>query len=411
MLVQTVLAALFVLLLSPNTSPFLFVDGQQDNLGSINVHELLQLVGPNLHSEDNSTDAFAPWSYEPVCTRFLDRIGSKLCVYTSIPFSNNTGLSIFTTPDISRKIAASVSFHSSDNLSDNAIDVVKSRWYTKPIPEKGLGMFANEHIQSGETVTANTPVIIAYTEGFLPKAEREEYLRIAVDQLPDPTKKSLLELSSLYDGGDIPIQGIISGNAFDLQIDGSGHLAVFLEASRINHACSPNSLFRVDPSLLSHYVIAVRPIGKDEEITIAYSSPLEDYAQRQQHLSQSFHFICSCLRCSQGQEADKALHEIAELQQILSDWTPSSEASIKKAEKLIKLYQDLGLEGFMDPAYCHAALMYNSVGSLRGAKKYIDLAIKANKHRLGPTAADLGACNNMVENLQSHWSWRRRKPS
>ncbi|KAK5055198.1 hypothetical protein LTR84_012947 [Exophiala bonariae] len=410
MLVLPALAAIFVLLLCLKTSPSSFVEAQQDSLGRINVHELLQLVEPNLLSEDNNTNDFAPWSYKPICTRFIDSIGSKLCVYTSSTFGNYRGLSVFTTPEISRKIAASVSFRSPKSLADHALNVVESRWYTKPTPGKGLGMFAGDHIRPGERVTANTPILIAYTEGFLPKAEREEYLRIAVDQLPGPTKKSLLELSTLYDDREIPIQGIISGNAFDLQIDGNGHLAVFPEASRINHACSPNSQFRVDSSLLSHYVVAVRSIDKDEEITIAYSNPLEDHAQRQQHLKQSFDFTCRCLRCSQGQEADAALNEIAELQLILSDWTPSSEASIKKAEKLVKTYQDLGLEGYMDPAYCHAALMYNSVGSIRGAKKYIDLAIEANKLRLGPKLSDLGACDNMVDEFQSHWSWRRRKP-
>lgn len=409
--IWSALASSGVLLSSSNILPLILAAAQQDTFGSVNTHQLLQPGEPDLHSNDNSTTAFAPWCYEPICTRVLDGIGSKLCVYTSKTFANNRGLSLFTTPEASEKIVASAPFRTPDVLSENAVNVVKSNWYTKLTPGKGLGMFAKADIQLGETITANTPVLIAFTEGILPKSEREEFLRIAVDQLPVTTRNSLLELSNLYDDQDISLQGRISGNAFDLQIDGNGHLAVFPEASRINHACSPNAQFRVESSLLSHYVHAVRSIGKDEEISIAYSNPLEPFAQRQHHLRQSFRFICMCSRCSQGEEADRALNEIAELQQELSDWTPSSGASVKKAEKLVKTYQTLGLHGYIDPAYCHAALMYSSVGSLRGAQKYIDLATEANRLRLGPTASDLGACNNMASHLQGHWSWRRRKPS
>lgn len=405
------LAKLAVLLAPTSSLASIFVEAQQDDFGSVDVQQLLQPSAPDLRSIENNASAFAPWSYEPVCTRALDNLGSKLCVYTSRTFGNGRGISLFTTPTMSEKIAASAPFNIPTVLSDNAINIVESRWYTSLTPEKGLGMFANERVRRGDTITANTPVLVAYSEGFLPKAEREKFLRIAVDQLPLPTRESLLELSNLYDDPDIALQGIVSGNAFDLQIGGSGHLAVFPEAARINHACSPNSQFRVDPSLLSHQVLAVRSIDKDEEITIAYSNPLEPYAKRQSHLRNSFHFTCTCSRCSQGEVTDKLLNEIANLQGALSDWTPTSEASIKKAERLVKIYQDEGLDGYIDPAYCHAALTYNSVGGLRGAQKYIKLALEANNLRLGPTALSLGACDGMAENPQAHWSWRRRKPS
>jgi hypothetical protein len=403
------LAILAVLSPSTRSLASIFVKAHQD-IGSVDVQQLLQPSEPDLRSIENNASAFAPWSYEPICTRVLDNLGSKLCVFTSQTFGNGRGISLFTTPTISEKIAASAPFHAPNVLSSNAINIVESRWYTSPTPKKGLGMFAKDRVGRGDTITANTPVLVAYTEGFLPKVEREKFLRIAVDQLPLPTRESLLELSNLYDDPDIALQGIVSGNAFDLQVGGSGHLAVFPEAARINHACSPNSQFRVDPSLLSHQVHAVRSIGKDEEITIAYSNPLEPYTTRQSHLRNSFHFTCTCSRCSQGEAADEALNEIAELQGALSDWTPTSQASIKKAERLVKIYQDEGLDGYIDPAYCHAALTYNSVGGLRGAQKYINLALEANKLRLGSTALGLGACDGMAENPQAHWSWRRRRP-
>ena len=409
--IWSALAGLAVLLQYATSPASRFVQAHEDTFAGVDTQQLLQPGEPGLYSGENNASSFAPWSYEPFCTQVLDNLESKLCVYTSRTFGNNRGLSVFTTPSLAEKIALLVPFHNPDALSDIAINTDESRWYTSPTPGKGLGMFAKDTVRRGEKILANTPVLVAYTEGFLPKGEREKFLRIAVDQLPAPTRASLLELSNLYRDPDVLLQGVISGNAFDLQIAGRGHLAVFPEAARINHACSPNSLFRLDPSLLSHQVYAVRPIGKDEEITIAYSNPLETYANRQHHLRESFHFTCTCARCSRGETADELLNEIAELQAALSDWTPHSAASVKKAERLVKIYEDEGLHGYIDPAYCHAALTYNAVGGLRGAQKYIKLALEANKLRLGPTASDLGACNGLADNPENHWSWRLRKPS
>ncbi|KEF56654.1 uncharacterized protein A1O9_06843 [Exophiala aquamarina CBS 119918] len=408
--VPSALATLAVLVRRGYSPASIFVSAHEDGFASVDVQELFQQGEAILYSGENNGSTSTPWSYEPACTQVLDNLGSTLCVYTSKTFGNNRGISLFTTPTIAEKIAISAPFHTSDALSDNAINTYESRWYTSPTPGRGLGLFAKAPVRRGETITANTPVLVAYTEGFLPKAEREKFLRIAVDQLPAPTRASLLELSNLYRDPDMLLQGVVSGNAFDLQISGRGHLAIFPEAARINHACSPNSLFRTNSSLLSHQVLALRSIDKDEEITIAYSNPLETYAERQNHLRDSFHFTCTCSRCSRGEIADGPLKEIADLQAALSDWTPTSEANVKKAERLIKIYQDEGLDGYIDPAYCHAALTYNSVGGLRGAQKYIKLALEANKLRLGPTASDLGACNGMAENPQGHWSWRMRKP-
>jgi hypothetical protein len=103
------------------------------------------------------------------------------------------------------------------------------------------------------------------------------------------------------------------------------------------------------------------------------------------------------------------LTEINTLENVLSDWEPSSTASTKQAEQLLRIYINEGLDGYMDPAYCHAALTYNAAGSVRGAEKYIKLAEETQRLRLGPGVSDLGACNGMKDNLQNHWSWRRRK--
>jgi hypothetical protein len=129
---------------------------------------------------------------------------------------------------------------------------------------------------------------------------------------------------------------------------------------------------------------------------------------RLQHLLDTFHFTCSCSRCLEGDSSDAVLSEINSLQQILGDWNPESEATPKKAKKLIQLYEEEGLEGFLDTAYGYAALTYNAVGDARGAKKYAGLAADAIALREGPGAPDFRTWKEMIENPEGHWSWRRR---
>lgn len=76
---------------------------------------------------------------------------------------------------------------------------------------------------------------------------------------------------------------------------------------------------------------------------------------------------------------------------------------------LVRLYQDEGLEAFLDTAYGHAALTYNAVGSARGAKKYAKLAAEAAVLKYGPEAPGLEDWGKLVRDPMGHSSWRRRK--
>jgi hypothetical protein len=371
--------------------------------------DLLQSGELDVHLDDNGASSFNPWDHEPTCTRQLEALGSKLCVYTSKRFGNGRGISLFTTPQVASFVATLAPFQDFDFFSSNGMNGFIDAWYTEATPDKGTGMFAKRNLSRGDTITAYTPVLLAFQENILPKHEREKFLRMAVERLPPHTKEAYYQLSRISDDQAIVTQDIVSANSFEMVLDGSPHLAVIPEPSRINHACMPNAQFHTRPEYLTHWIQAVRPINRSEEITIAYSSPLAPYADRQQYLRNGFGFTCTCPRCERGGTADRALTEINTLENVLSDWEPSSTASTKQAEQLLRIYINEGLDGYMDPAYCHAALTYNAAGSVRGAEKYIKLAEETQRLRLGPGVSDLGACNGMKDNLQNHWSWRRRK--
>ncbi|KAL1884398.1 hypothetical protein Plec18167_001986 [Paecilomyces lecythidis] len=164
-----------------------------------------------------------------------------------------------------------------------------------------------------------------------------------------------------------------------MQVGGNMHLAVFPEASRMNHDCAPNAQYFLDPLGLTQYVHAARPISEGEELTIA-----------------------------SGQTADTALAEMKLIESSLADWTEASMASTKLAERLIKLYRQERLDGFLDTAFGYAALTYNAVGNSVQAKKYAKLAAESGTMKDGPDAANVRAMKELVKDPGRHWSWRRR---
>jgi hypothetical protein len=401
----------------------------EDVLYQATFEQLLQAGALDLHSEDEPSDQLPltrqsemeekhhkispePWSYTPVCTDHdIHRINERLCVYVNTSAGNGQGISLFTTPRLSTAFAELLASIEAKGVSSEYDDATNSQpWYTAPIPGKGIGLLAKHDLVRGDLITSSKPVLLAYKENILSKVEREKFLHLAISQLPPPSREAYLSLATMYHDPAVLTQDIASANSFEIVVAGTPHLAVLLEPSRINHDCAPNAVFHVNSTSLTHTVRATRPIQKNEEITIAYTNPLDSQAKRQAYLSSSFGFKCSCSRCQRSDVDDAILTAIVSLQQSLSHWSdPTSSASVKQAEELIQLHQDAGLEGYLDPAYCIAALMYSSVGSERGAMRYLKLCIEAIELRLGPGAENLPQWREMLQNPRRHWSWLRRK--
>lgn len=150
-------------------------------------------------------------------------------------------------------------------------------------------------------------------------------------------------------------------------------------------------------------------MSPNEEITIAYAPPLAFFRERQEYLSSTFHFNCTCSRCQRGEAGDKAVSDILALQWALANWDTNSTASVRKAEMLVRLYKEEGLDAFLDTAYGHAAFTYSAVGSARGAKKYAKLAAEAAVLKYGPSATGMETWDELMHSPQLHSSWRRRK--
>ncbi|KAJ9608197.1 hypothetical protein H2200_007185 [Cladophialophora chaetospira] len=384
--------------------------------GSILNQEQSPFLQPPDSSPNASPGSNGPWTHDPICTEYRPALNSTLCVYTDTTFNNGRGISIFTTPEIASQIADTISsLKAAEPLS---IQAKTHPWTTIPVPNKGIGVIATEPLSRGDLVSSFHPYLVLHTENILSTTdEREKFLRLAISQLPKSSQEQFYDLAKMFDDERLVAQDVVKSNGFNLDVGGVVHVAVFPEASRFNHACDPNAQYYLTPDTLSHTIHATRPIQPNEEITISYTTPFRSYAQRQEYLKTAYDFTCSCSRCQKGEEADEPLHEINRIQSILGDWIPrdpststeSSAPSVRLAEQLIRLYQSLGLEGWLDYAYGNAALMYNSIGSIRGAKKYAHLAAESAKLRYGPESGDVAAWKTFEGDTQGHWSWMIRK--
>jgi hypothetical protein len=220
--------------------------GQQqppDTLSSEGRVEAGSDASQTAFSREENSDPYFPWTHKPVCTEYLDGIGDKLCVYTNATFSKGRGISIFTTPRIAEEFAGLPPFQDPRSLSSRGInpepDAASQPWYTAFIRGKGLGMLAARPLQRGDLITAYTPYLLAHMENILSTQDREYYLRLAVDQLPTASRDAYLGLAKIYNDPSVVAQDVVKANAFEIQIGGLMHLAVFPESSRFNHACAP----------------------------------------------------------------------------------------------------------------------------------------------------------------------------
>jgi hypothetical protein len=369
-------------------------------------------------------------SHPPICTATLPSINDVLCVYTYASFSNNRGISIFTTPDIHSHFALLLrQHHSSPDLTTNATPL---KGESKFIPGKGIGVRATAPLEYGEKLSSFTPVLLSYLdEQSLTPLEREHYLRTAIDQLPTPTRLKFLDLTRIYDDDRIEVQDIIKANSFELQVGGVMHLAVFPENSRFNHDCAPNTQYYMDAERLTHVIHATREVREGEELSIAYVDPFRSSRKRGYHLKAAFHFMCGCERCSNPDESDANTARIHSLQEAFHDWDwteqnlPSPITQLlsvfipskyfnhpiaNSAEYLIKLYEQEGLEGFVDTPYGYAALAYASLQQEGPAMMYAEKALQALRLRFGPAGgANEGVWKEILtQGIKGHWSWGKR---
>ena len=190
----------------------------------------------------------------------------------------------------------------------------------RSIPTKGQGLIAAQTIPKGNRILSEKPLFTISGRGNNPDLINQQIAN-ELKQVSKDNQRAFLSLYNNHRGSLAPFLGIFKTNALPL---GPGAIAggIFLQASRINHACLPNCEHTWNGSIGEETIHAVREISQGEEITISYSYTGPSKSRRR-HLQNKFGFDCTCSLCSlpatERLLSDNRLEEVQHLDDAIGD--------------------------------------------------------------------------------------------
>jgi len=211
------------------------------------------------------------------------------------------------------------------------------------VPGKGQGLVATQDLKAGEVFVAESPIIrVSQREAGMGRARGPEYVKALFDALPSEPRNEALKLHTGkgLKPGDKGLEDDIFG-AYTFHC-GDNDSGLFLELSKINHSCNPNSSHCWIEELQKKKGFTLRDIKKGEELTICYSSiNLSPRKERQEYLVRGYCFTCTWETCSlkgvEQKQSDKARKIVG---YIVRDRLFIS-ADPKKAIEMVKIAEKL----------------------------------------------------------------------
>lgn len=154
------------------------------------------------------------------------------------------------------------------------------------------------------------------------------------------------------------------------------------------------------------------------------SSPVQTHSFRQNNLRQHWGFTCTCTHCtapeSQITLSDDRTTQIRDLWAILDDYSttiptttpaPQDETTLpspEKADRLIALYREEGLDTRMVEAYYRAAVENNGVGRAERAREFAGRAVREGEIMEAGIRPFLENMRALARDPEGHWTWRFR---
>lgn len=290
------------------------------------------------------------------------------------------------------------------------------------VPGKGLGLVATIKIPRGTRILSEEPIVTVPMD----PSNLEHVNSTIVSQvkrLSPEQRHAFLAMRSIHPYKDDAERyfGIVCTVALPIEEDGIG-AGVFLEASRINHACDNNAQKSWNRNIKRH---TVHDIEAGEEITIFYLGQVRKRSVRQEKLRAGFGFTCACRLCSlppkESEESDRRLEEALWIDRTIHagvmDMSIISAPlrMLRRVERLIQVYNEQGEhDNWLPRAYFDAAQIAVANGDLARASVFVKKAVD------GWTVMGGEDCPQVVEHrpllsdlsgLQVHgWStkWRTR---
>lgn len=165
-------------------------------------------------SQDGYTYNTFPWTHIPTCVDAVlpaaegegGGVHQTFCTYTNVNYNNGRGVSFVVSPEV----AASVTFETFGMAVgglEGQIGEEMGMWEVKDTKDRGKGLFAKSDVAAifaGESLIVKTPVLFVMKQLLdTPSTTRRELiLGLAVEQLPEKTKKMVKSLAKSWGGSE-----------------------------------------------------------------------------------------------------------------------------------------------------------------------------------------------------------------
>ncbi|KAM0269036.1 hypothetical protein ACHAQH_009853 [Verticillium albo-atrum] len=224
------------------------------------------------------------------------------------------------------------------------------------VPGKGLGLVAVTKIIKGTRIFSESP-LLRVPRSTNSKKRAGKSLAKDISTLSDDERQAFFSLYNAFEDEATPELGIVRTNALPLGSDASTG-GVFVEASRVNHACLQNAQNSWNEGLQKLTIHSIRDIDEGEEITIMYLRDRTNRAARQLALQRDFRFTCSCELCSLPQSrlglSDARLNEIQRLDGSIGDGMQILASPLQALHDVCKLLRLCEEEGIDDATVSRA---------------------------------------------------------
>ncbi|OAV95013.1 hypothetical protein PTTG_06329 [Puccinia triticina 1-1 BBBD Race 1] len=332
------------------------------------------------------------------------------CIFTNPTINQGSGMAVVakaSTLAESLETQLQLSNHPEKN---DAFTVVE-------MPHKGgMGAVASRRLESGELViNSRATLLVSVEEATYDRPDWLQIRKLAVDLLPLETRGRFARLHGDSDSEEEWISSAIDLNSFEINLGKDSDVpffAVFINPSRLNHDCRPNTAFHVDSESLEIHMHALRIINPGEEMTISYRDMAQIREKRQEDISH-YGFECTCAHCrmndAQANESDRRLIRLEALSSKLVDWNePASEVMLDEADELLELYMLERLDNNIADGYTVASVTYNSFGHAARARRYATKALASGLTNFGENWEESEPLRQLAENPEEHWSYQAR---
>ncbi len=250
----------------------------------------------------------------------------------------------------------------------------------REVRDKGLGVIAATKIAKGTRILSEA-ALFRVPRSTNSKKQLGEALAKKISALNDNQRQAFLSLHNAFEDEATPGLGIVRTNALPLGSDASTG-GIFLDASRINHACIQNAQNSWNEDLQRLTIHAIRDIDEGEEITIMYIPDRANRSARQLVLHRDFRFTCSCPLCAltgpQLGLSNERLDEILRLDRVIGDpnrIVNSPLQALHDVRKLLRLCEEEGINDATIPrAYYDAFQIAIMNGDLARATVFVERA-------------------------------------